>query len=286
MTPEQLDGLTPVGVRRLRELRSENNELHAKIETLERELASERLSHEVDVEVRHIAPRPATAQPISRAGDGGGPSDPESGTGPPPKGRRAALSPKEARRRKRLKKAVGNVLFYLALALALVVAVFVRAARQGAPTSVAGFSGMLVLTESMQDAIPKGSFVLVKHVEPEELQIGDDITFMVNPTTSVTHRIVDIRPQASGVPIVQTKGVNNPNPDAPVAVENIVGKVVYHSLFLGLLAKGVSDNWPLLVFLLAVWMVLGKVLLHIFREDSSPQRQAGTRDSPHRTETP
>ncbi len=262
--------LTPKGVRRLRELRSENNELRAQVATLERELEQERLERAVDSEVWTASPPKLIGCSPPKQEK---PSGPGSGADPP-------------RRRSRLKTVMGNVFFYLVLVLALVVAVFVRAARQGAPTSVAGYSGMLVLTESMQDAIPKGSFVLVKHVEPEELQIGDDITFMVNPTTSVTHRIVDIRPQASGVPIVQTKGVNNPNPDAPVAVENIVGKVVYHSLFLGLLAKGVSDNWPLLVFLLAVWMVLGKVLLHIFREDSSPQRQAGTRDSPHRTETP
>ncbi len=241
--PEPVDGLTPMGVQRLRELRTENNELRAQITTLEQELEE------------------ARTQSISRAPPRREPSGPGSGADPPQRGRR----------RKRLHKAVGNVLFYLALALALVAAVFIRAARAGAPTSVAGYSGMLVLTESMQDAIPKGSLIITKSVPPEELQIGDDITYMVSPTTSVTHRIVDIRPQSDGAPIIQTKGVNNPNPDTPVAVENIVGKVIYHSLFLGLLAKALSDNWPLLVFLLAVWTVLGKVLVHIFREDSPPQ---------------
>ncbi len=249
--PEQLDGLTPIGVQRLHELRSENNDLRARIVTLEWELEKER------------------TQSISRAPPGQIASGPGSD-----------LPQQDARRRKQLKKAGGNILFYLALVLALMAAVFIRAVKGGAPTTIAGYSGMLVLTESMQDAIPKGSFVLVKHVEPEELQIGDDITFMVSPTTSVTHRIVDIRPQAGGTPIIQTKGVNNPNPDAPVAVENIVGKVVYHSLFLGLLAKGVSDNWPLLLFLLAVWAVMGKALIHIFHQ---PQGQI---DAQSRAETP
>ncbi len=236
--PEQTDGLTPMGVQRLRELRAENNELRAQLAALEKE----------------------QTQSISRA-------PPESGTDPPPQ---------DGRRRRKLQKVLSNALFVLALALTLVAAVFIRATRQGAPTTIAGYSGMLVLTESMQDVIPKGSLIITKTVEPHELQIGDDITFMVNPTTSVTHRIVDIRPQANGVPIIQTKGVNNSTPDTPVPVENIVGKVVYHSLFLGLLAKGVSDNWPLLLFLLAVWAALGKVLVRVFREDS----QTNTQDSP------
>jgi len=269
-----MDGLTPMGIQRLRSLRRENTALRARIVTLEQDLEKERIEHHVDVEVwiashGHSA---AAAQSISRSPpeqeDDSEPTGPGSGAGPPPAphgGQRAIRGLRDARRREQLKKAAGSVLFYLALALALVAAVFIRAARKGAPVSIAGYSGMLVLTESMQDAIPKGSFILTKHTEPEDLQIGDDITFMVNPTTSVTHRIVDIRPQAGGTPIIQTKGVNNPTPDTPVPVENIVGKVVYHSLFLGLLAKGISDNWPLLLFLLAVWAVLGKVLFRLFR---------------------
>ncbi len=220
--PEQLDGLTPTGVRRLRELRAESDELRAQIAALEKE----------------------RTQFISR---------------PPP-------VQEHERRRKRLQKVLGNVLFYLALALALVAALFIRATRQGAPMSIAGYSGMVVLTESMEDAIPKGSLIITKSIPPDELQIGDDITFMVNPTTSVTHRIVNIRPQAGGIPIIQTKGLTNPTPDDPVPVENIVGKVIYHSLFLGILAKGVSDNWPLLLFLLALWTVMGKLLLRLFRQ--------------------
>jgi len=277
---EQTAGLTPMGVRRLRELRAENDALRAKIETLEKDLEEERLEHMVDAEVWTAAlERPAsTRRPPPDQEDG------ESGTGPPP--RRAVR--RRTRQREKLKKAASNALFYLGLALALVVALFIRTAREGAPVSIAGYSGMLVLTESMQDAIPKGSFILVKHVAPEELQIGDDITFMVNPTTSVTHRIVDIRPQAGAAPIIQTKGVNNSAPDMPV-VENIVGKVVCHSLFLGLLAKGISDNWPLLLFLMAVWTALGKALLRIFRDDgwSRGRRvRKAARGRAYRTATP
>ncbi len=241
---DQTSGLMPPGVQRLRELRAENNDLRAQIATLEWELEKARSE-----------PKSASPSPPEQ-------EVPAAGVGPPQP---------DARRRKQLKKAVGNALFYLALALALVMAVFIRATKQGPPVSIAGYSGMLVLTESMGDAIPKGSLIITKSVPPEELQIGDDVTFMVNPTTSVTHRVVDVRPQASGTPIIQTKGLTNSTPDAPIPAENIVGKVVYHSLFLGLLAKTIGDNWPLLLFLLAVWTALGKVLVRLLRENRPPQ---------------
>ncbi len=276
---EQMDGLTPMEVQQLHALRRENVALRARIVTLEQDLEEERIEHRVDTEVWIASPKDpgAAVQSVSRSPpeqeDDAEPSGPGSGARPPPavprSGHRVAQKAPGAAHG--FAHIVGELLFYLALALALVAAVFIRATREGPPVSIAGYSGMLVLTESMQDAIPKGSFILTKRVEPEQLQIGDDITFMVNPTTSVTHRIVDIRPQATGKPIIQTKGVNNPTPDTPLEVENIVGKVIYHSLFLGLLAKGISDNWPLVLFLLAVWTALGKVLARLFREDGPPQ---------------
>lgn len=155
----------------------------------------------------------------------------------------------------------GNVAFYVALVSLLVGAFFIRSAQGGAPLNIAGYSGMLVLSGSMQDVIPKGSFLLTKSVEADTLAVGDDITFMTNSTTSVTHRIIEIMPQPDGTLEFRTQGVNNTAPDNnPVSEVNIVGKVIYHNYRIGMIAQWVSDNWPFLVFLLAVWIVLGFVL--------------------------
>ena len=233
---EQTAGLRPAGVQRLRELRRENTDLRLRLEDVEKALEEERSEHKVDAILLEFAPELSEARLPPPA------AEKEEASGPGRRGR------------------------------ALPAAVLFRSAQAGAPMRVAGYSGMLVLSESMQDAIPKGSFILTRAVEPEELQVGDDITFMVNPTTSVTHRIVDIHLQADGRPIIRTQGVNNPVPDTPVANENIVGKVVYHSLLLGLLAKGVSDNWPLLLFLLVLWGALGKFLAYTITSRNEGRR--------------
>ena len=106
---------------------------------------------------------------------------------------------------------IGNVLFY-GVMLALVVGVFVlRSGSGGAPVSFAGYTAQIVLTSSMEEVIPKGSLVISKQVDSSTLQIGDDITYLVSQTTTITHRIIGIteRYEDTGQRGFQTQGVMN-----------------------------------------------------------------------------
>ena len=177
-------------------------------------------------------------------------------------------SAKSRPKKGRAGKIIGEVVFYGLLLLLIVAALFVRTTSDGAPKSLAGYSGMIVLTESMQSEIPKGSLVITKTVEAETLQIGDDITYMANQTTSVTHRIVGIieNYENTGQRAFQTQGIMNAQPDSqPVPAVNVVGKVVFHSETLGVVASFIGSYWPLLLFALAVVFVLIYVLGRIFK---------------------
>lgn len=194
-----------------------------------------------------------------------------------------AVPPAETKSmRRRILGMAGSAVFYAALALILVGAFFIRSAQDGAPLNIAGYSGMLVLSGSMQDVIPKDSFLLTKSVDADTLAVGDDITFMTNSTTSVTHRIIEILPQPDGTLAFRTQGVNNSAPDNnPVNEANIVGKVIYHNYRIGLAAKWISTNWPILAFLMAVWIGLGFVLRML---NSDKGEEAGKEDKPSRQE--
>ena len=73
-------------------------------------------------------------------------------------------------------KLAGNIVFYSALVFLIISALFIRTTSNGSPRSLAGFTGMVVLSGSMQAEIPKGSLVIAQQVDPKTLQIGDDIT--------------------------------------------------------------------------------------------------------------
>ena len=186
-------------------------------------------------------------------------------------------SAKSRPKKGRAGKIIGEVVFYGLLLLLIIAALFVRTTSDGAPKSLAGYSGMIVLTESMQSEIPKGSLVITKTVEPETLQIGDDITYMANQTTSVTHRIIGIieNYENTGQRAFQTQGIMNDQPDSqPVPAVNVVGKVVFHSETLGVVASFIGSYWPLLLFALAVVFVLIYVLGRIFK---SPPKEPAKR---------
>lgn len=187
---------------------------------------------------------------------------------------RGAVSSKRVNRKgasspRKIVRIVGNSIFYIGIVMLLLGALLVRSAQAGAPITIGGYTGMVVLSESMQDVIPKGSLILTKSVDPESLNVGDDITFMVSSSTSVTHRIIDITRQTDNRLAFETQGVNNQSPDIDLVLQdNIVGKVIYHNLPLGLVAKWISANWPLLIFLAVVWYTLNWVLKRILSSKS------------------
>lgn len=122
---------------------------------------------------------------------------------------------------------------------------------------------MIVLTGSMQDVYPQGSLIITKAVDPDQLEIGDDITFMTSETSSITHRIIDITENymETGKRGFKTKGIMNTYADDGIAAaDNVVGKVIFCSLPLGTIANFITANWPLLMFYLLVLVALTKFL--------------------------
>jgi signal peptidase I len=86
----------------------------------------------------------------------------------------------------------------------------------GPPTGV--YQIRTVLTGSMRPTMPEGSVVMIRPVAPEDLRLGDVITYRipVDDRRIVTHRIVDIT-EPGARPVVRTKGDANKAPDPWVA---------------------------------------------------------------------
>lgn len=156
--------------------------------------------------------------------------------------------PKERRR-------WGDVLFYLVL-LAIVVGALMWKESTTTVRTFAGFSAFTVLSGSMETEIPKGSLIITRQVDPDTLQVGDDITYMRDATTTITHRIVEIVEdyQQTGQRAFRTQGVMNAEPDKQlVPAVNVVGKVVFHSHLAGQVVGVVSRYWHLAVLFLLLF---------------------------------
>jgi signal peptidase len=77
---------------------------------------------------------------------------------------------------------------------------------------------LTVVSGSMQPGLPLGSLVVVVPRDAGTIRTGDVITFNPpgDPTRTVTHRVVDVRPGTRGGadPLVRTRGDANPVADA------------------------------------------------------------------------
>lgn len=145
---------------------------------------------------------------------------------------------------------VVNVLAAVVIALALVVLLRTVFTPAGEVPSLGNYSFMRTLTGSMEPAIPVHSFIVTEAVDPENLQVGDIITFRSTESKLEgalnTHRITSVY-EEGGQLMFHTKGDANAVEDSePVSSINVVGKVVFISAALGTVVSLFSN--PLVFF--------------------------------------
>lgn len=80
-----------------------------------------------------------------------------------------------------------------------------------------------VMSGSMEPTYHVGSVVIVdKHADPEEIQVGDSITFWKGDSAIATHRVIEINSETQEF---KTKGDANEAEDlAPVPFSSMIGK--------------------------------------------------------------
>lgn len=179
-----------------------------------------------------------------------------------------------------LKSIVSDLIFYGVLVSVVVAVLALSGSKSGAPKVFGGYSAFVVLTGSMEDVIPKGSLVITKSADAAELEIGDDITYMISERATVTHRIIGIQENYldTGERAFLTQGVMNKEPDRnPVAAVNVVGRVIYHNKPLGNAVSFAQDNWPLIIFFIVVLLIFIKVLELILRKETK-ERELQTKE--------
>lgn len=97
--------------------------------------------------------------------------------------------------------------------------------------AVAGFRIFTVVTESMKPEYVVGDAIFTQTIEPSEIKVGDDITYLGMAESFkdkiVTHRVINVEKAEDGTYIFETKGIANPKADPKINESQIFGKVIY-----------------------------------------------------------
>ena len=153
---------------------------------------------------------------------------------------------------------ISNVLVVLVVILALLL-VGVR---------LVGLRPMCVLSGSMEPTYHTGSLIYVKPCAPEDVQVGDAITFVISIDAENEH--------------FYTQGDANDAPDgAPVYFKNLIGRPVFTIPYLGYVSHWVS-NPPGMYLAIAIAIVL--IVLAFLPDMLRKAAEADARDAARRAE--
>jgi signal peptidase I len=132
------------------------------------------------------------------------------------------------------------------------------------PRNIFGHSALIVLSTSMEREYPLNTLIITRQVNPETLEVGDDITYITVGNRVITHRIIEIY---ENIEInrrgFRTQGLENARPDADIVyAPNVIGKVVFSSTPIGQIIMLVRNN---IVPVIGIIVMLGLIKFVIRR---------------------
>lgn len=160
---------------------------------------------------------------------------------------------------------------YCLFGLIICLSLFVLTLRfLGESPSIFGYSFYYVLTESMEPEIMTGDMILGKYADPDDLQVGDIITYIGETGNLngkiITHKIIEIKDDT-----FITQGVANDIPDPPVGSTQILSRYVATIPIAGKMFSVINSKYGF-VFLIATPLALLivneiSIIVKAFKED-------------------
>lgn len=127
-----------------------------------------------------------------------------------------------------IKRILKNTVLVILIIILLYVC-YAKYIRKDAVVKIGGYGILIVLTNSMEPMIQEKELIIIK--EKEAYELNDIVTYCDLYGTLITHRIVQMDEDS-----FMARGDNNSVVDENMSLDNIQGKVIYHSRILGIFA--------------------------------------------------
>ena len=157
----------------------------------------------------------------------------------------------------------------------------VNAKIKGEVPKVFGYSVVKIITPSMGEEIPVGSYVLIKEVDPEDVGENDIICFYSDDPaikgSPNLHRVVKPPIEVGDGYEYVTKGDGNALEDSVTAKsDKLIGRYVDRMFWLENLSDSVNSNgmltFVMVLFVLSMGMIVAVVVLKSKEEPEQPNQ--------------
>lgn len=183
-----------------------------------------------------------------------------------------------SKRRGKSIKTVSGVLLCILLISILIVNISLIVGSYVNPEKVPSFLGykpFIVLSGSMEPEILPGDLIITKITDPEEIAVGDIISFREDETTVVSHRVTEVLSKEGLA--YHTKGDANINADAQTVLsEDLEGRYLFRIGGLGSVALFLQTPMGLLLFVVIplCLFILYDVISRNYRNKKEKSREA------------
>ena len=158
-------------------------------------------------------------------------------------------------------KRVWNIVSGILIAIMVVLVVMLVGVR------LIGYQPYCVLSGSMEPTYRTGSLIYVKKADPQDIKVGDPITFVLDENLTVaTHRVIEIDEADRHF---YTKGDATEYPDAsPVHFNNLIGRPAFTIPYMGYVANYIQNPPGRYIAIAAAAVILLLIFIPDLFDDS------------------
>lgn len=163
-------------------------------------------------------------------------------------------------------KILKNIVFWLATTLVVIAIALV------ALPMIGGLEYLTIISGSMEPEIPVGSLIFIEEVRPQDIEIGDVVTFSTSGEITVTHKVIGYELSQDALithGVGNADGVNEITP-----FKSVVGRVVFSVPVIGRVFLFISTSRGKVIavtFVVALYIL--SVIFETIGSDSSEDEE-------------
>lgn len=168
---------------------------------------------------------------------------------------------------------IWNILYtllFIIVVFLLIIVVMQRVTNND--ITIGGIRMFSVETGSMVPVYNIGDVLIAKEIEPDEIEVGDDIVYKGEEKTYndkvITHRVKSIEKQEDGNYKIITQGVANDLEDPEINQTQVYGKVIYKVRTLGFLTRLTRNVYTFyFIIFIPIAMIIFRIIKNMFGGD-------------------
>ena len=179
-------------------------------------------------------------------------------------------------------KSIFNVIVTIFVILFLLVVCLQRFSNN--QITFLGYRMFSVASSSMAPDYQVGDVLIVKITEPEDIKIGDSVTYYGKvgsfANKVITHQVIKIDKDVNGNRVFHTKGISNLVEDPLVYEDQIYGVVQFKAEILSFIYKVVNTKYGMFILvILPIFYIIGSEMLAFMLENEEKRRRPKKEDA-------